>query len=52
MQAKANEGPIPFQFKLYEMLQTSDESVISWQPSGGSFMIRNTKKFVEEVIPR
>ena len=44
-------GGTPFPVKLYEMLETADESIVSWQPKGRCFMIRDEARFVEEVLP-
>lgn len=49
-----------FPFKLYEMLLActaetdaeTDESVVGWQPHGRCFMVRDSKRFVEDVLPR
>jgi HSF-type DNA-binding len=44
-------APKHFPSKLFEVLQTADESVISFQPHGRSFMIRDPARFVQEVLP-
>lgn len=41
-----------FPFRLYEVLEEADESIISWQPHGRCFMIRDPNKFEQEVLPR
>jgi len=43
----------PFPEKLIEVLERSDTaSVITWLPHGRSFIVRDTKLFVAEVLPR
>ena len=48
----------PFPVKLYEMMEHIDlrelelSSIISWQPHGRCFKIRDVKAFEESVLPR
>jgi len=37
---------------LMEMLSQEDPEVITWLPSGDAFIVRNTKKFVDSVLPK
>ena len=52
---KANEES-DFPQRLYKMLECASEEsfddVISWEPSGRSFMVRKPQKFATEVMPR
>lgn len=42
-----------FPVKLHALLDSNHhEDVISWQPSGRSFIIHNPKEFVESVMPK
>lgn len=52
MRTSEQGSPVKFPFKLYEMLQTAEEEIISFQPHGRSFMIRDMKRFKKEVLPR
>ena len=36
----------PFPQALMDLLSQEDPEVISWLPSGGAFLVRNSKKFV------
>jgi hypothetical protein len=48
----------PFPEKLHEMLTAIDEdggedtNVVSWQPHGRCFIVRDPKAFVEDVMPQ
>jgi hypothetical protein len=44
-------GTAHFPRKLYELLDSADSSVISWQPHGRAVRIHNVKAFVEKVMP-
>jgi hypothetical protein len=45
-----------FPFVLYQLLQDSEskgnESIVSWLPHGKAFRVNNTKKFVNDILPR
>ena len=41
-----------FPVKLYELLQREDESVVGWQSHGRAFCIRDTERFVQEIMPK
>jgi hypothetical protein len=47
---------VPFPEKLYNMLKMVQEDgfdeVVSWQPHGRCFAVRDPKKFVKEVMPK
>lgn len=45
-------GSNPFPRKLMEMLQKEDPSVVSWLPAGDAFLVRDTDKFVGDILPR
>lgn len=40
-----------FPFALYDVLQKADERIISWQPNGCCFMVRDVKQFVDLIMP-
>ncbi len=52
--SSAKDGNFPQ--KLYKMLESASkesfEDVISWEPNGRSFVVRDTDKFAKEVLPR
>lgn len=47
---------IPFPVRLYNMLEgvarESQEDIVSWLPHGRCFVVRKTREFVDEVMPR
>ena len=49
---------IPFPEKLFQMLQHIDlqepdlASIVSWQPHGRCFLVRDVRRFEEHVLPR
>lgn len=47
---------IPFPLKLHELLEKVDEEglqhIVSWQPHGRAFVVREPKKFVADLMPR
>ena len=42
----------PFPQALMELLSQEDPEVITWLPSGDAFIVRNSKKFVDSVLPK
>eukprot|EP00934_Nitzschia_sp_Nitz4_P002585 Nitzschia sp. Nitz4//scaffold27_size158506//105163//112092//NITZ4_002612-RA/size158506-snap-gene-0.219-mRNA-1//-1//CDS//3329545524//2575//frame0 len=42
----------PFPRKLMEMLRKEDSSVVAWLPKGDAFIVRDTDKFVGDILPR
>lgn len=55
---KPRKGPrggvtTPFPVKLHMLLEEDNhENVISWQPHGRCFLLRNPKEFLESVMPQ
>jgi hypothetical protein len=45
-------GSNPFPRKLMEMLQKEDPSVVSWLPAGDAFLVRDSDRFVGDILPR
>jgi hypothetical protein len=49
---------VPFPTKLHNMLDHIDEheselsSIVSWQPHGRCFLVKDIKKFTKDVLPR
>lgn len=49
---------VPFPIKLHNMLDHIDRdepelsNIVSWQPHGRCFLVKNIKKFTAEVLPR
>lgn len=47
---------IPFPLKLHELLEKVDEEdlqhIVSWQPHGRAFVVREPKTFVADLMPR
>jgi hypothetical protein len=37
---------------LMEMLQKEDPSVVSWLPAGDAFLVRDSDRFVGDILPR
>ena len=46
----------PFPWRLHTMLHAAKqeflEHIVSWQPHGRAFMVRNPSEFVERILPR
>lgn len=40
-----------FPAKLYNLLETSDKSIIDWLPNGKAFRVYDLDKFVEVIMP-
>lgn len=44
----------PFPVRLYSMLETAEEDnqedIVSWQPHGRCFLVRDPKRFCEKVL--
>jgi hypothetical protein len=47
-----SSGSNPFPRKLMEMLRKEDQSVVAWLPSGEAFSVRDSDKFVGDILPR
>lgn len=47
---------VPFPDRLYDMLAQAHvqgfEDIVSWQPHGRAFIVRNAGRFVDEVLPK
>ncbi len=47
---------VPFPLKLHELLEKVDEEglqhIVSWQPHGRAFVVREPKTFVADLMPR
>lgn len=47
---------VPFPLKLHELLEKVEEEghqkIVSWQPHGRAFVVREPKKFVADLMPR
>ena len=41
----------PFPKKLYDMLSTGKDDIITWLPSGDSFRVRDPERFIQNVLP-
>jgi hypothetical protein len=54
----AGNGRTPFTEKLFQMLTHIDlyephlASIVSWQPHGRCFLVRDVKRFEENILPR
>ena len=54
----AGSGRTPFTEKLFQMLTHIDlyepdlASIVSWQPHGRCFLVRDVKRFEENILPR
>ena len=45
-------APQAFPRKLFELMQAEDAGVISWDPEGSSFLIRDMETFTNDVLER
>lgn len=50
--AGATSGANPFPRKLMDMLKKEDNSVVCWLPAGDAFTVRDTDRFVSEILPQ
>ena len=51
----ASSGKMPFPFKLFQMLQDSDDKgfrhIVSWNPNGASFKVHDAAAFTKVIVP-
>ena len=54
-----NENPksslknlLAFPTKLFNLLEVSDQSVVSWLPNGRAFRVNDMDKFVADILPK
>jgi hypothetical protein len=47
--------PVPFPWRLHDMLDAMEQQgkndVVTWQPHGLAFLVKDPKAFVEQVMP-
>ena len=50
--AGATSGANPFPRKLMDMLKKEDSSVVAFLPAGDAFTVRDTDRFISEILPQ
>ena len=45
-------GSNPFPKKLMDMLKKEDPSVVGWLPKGDAFIVRDSERFIGDILPR
>uniref|UniRef100_A0A6S8I9L2 HSF-type DNA-binding domain-containing protein n=1 Tax=Amphora coffeiformis TaxID=265554 RepID=A0A6S8I9L2_9STRA len=50
--AGATSGANPFPRKLMDMLKKEDSSVVEFLPAGDAFTVRDTDRFISEILPQ
>jgi len=47
--------PVPFPWRLHDMLdameQQGKDDIVTWQPHGLAFLVKDPKAFVEQIMP-